>query len=281
MEREAELRLPQLLGLGGLAIAMVVLVAIYLPFAIDWHLTYRPAALALLSGRSPYTAGVGYTNAPWALLPMLPLALLPEPVGRAILFVLSLAALAYTAYRLGAKPLALGAFILSPPVVNELLNGNVNWLVLLGFVMPPQIGLFLIAAKPHVGYTVAVFWLIEAWRRGRWWEVMHVFGPVSLALLISFAGFGFWPSHFGEIASASQAWNASLWPGSIPVGLVLLIVSLRKREIRYAMAASPCLSPYVLLHAWSGALVALAASQVEMIVAVIGLWVLVALRTLG
>ncbi len=281
MKHETKLGLPHLLGLGGLTVVLVVLVTLYLPFGIDWHLTQRPAAIALLSGRSPYAVGIGYTNAPWALLPMLPLALLPEPIGRAILFVMSLVALAYTAYRMGAKPLTLGAFILSPPVVNELFNGNVNWMVLLGFVMPPQIGLFLIAVKPQVGYIVAAFWLVEAWRQGRWRKVMYVFGPVSLALLVSFAWFGLWPSHFREIANVSRTWNASLWPSSIPVGLVLLVAALRKREIRYAMAASPCLSPYVLLHAWSGALVALVASQVEMIAAVIGLWVLVILRAMG
>jgi len=29
---------------------------------------------------------------------------------------------------------------------------------------------------------------------------------------------------------------------------VLIAAAIREREIRYAIAASPCLSPYVLLH---------------------------------
>ena len=46
------------------------------------------------------------------------------------------------------------------------------------------------------------------------------------------------------------------------------------------MAASPCLSPYVLLHAWSGALASLASLNAEMVAAVIGLWIMVILRFL-
>jgi hypothetical protein len=44
------------------------------------------------------------------------------------------------------------------------------------------------------------------------------------------------------------------------------------------MAASPCLSPYVLLHSWSAALVALSRQQAEMVAAVIGLWLLIIIR---
>jgi hypothetical protein len=46
------------------------------------------------------------------------------------------------------------------------------------------------------------------------------------------------------------------------------------------MAASPCLSPYVLFHAWSGALASIAPLRFEMIAVVIGLWILVILRFL-
>lgn len=44
------------------------------------------------------------------------------------------------------------------------------------------------------------------------------------------------------------------------------------------MAASPCLSPYVLLHAWSGALASVVSFTPEIIAAVVGLWILVFIR---
>jgi hypothetical protein len=73
----------------------------------------------------------------------------------------------------------------------------------------------------------------------------------------------------------AQAFNTSLWPTSIPVGLALLVTSIKTRKINYAMVASPCLSPYVLLHAWAGALVSIATLNAEMIVVVISMWALV------
>ncbi len=68
---------------------------------------------------------------------------------------------------------------------------------------------------------------------------------------------------------------------SIPIGLTLAVAALYRRRIQLAMAASPLLSPYVLFHAYSGALAALATYSVEMITAVIGLWILVLIRVLN
>lgn len=268
------------LVMGGVNLALIALVAWTMPFGIDWHLTFRPAALAVWAGQSPYTVDI-FGLAPWGILPFLPFALLPENLGRACLFVLSLGVFGWAAYRLGAKPLVLGAFLLSPPVLNDLLNTNANWLVLLGFTLPPQIGLFFITIKPQVGAGVAVFWLVEAWRKGGWREVARVFGPLAIALGASFLVFGFWPMRSVYVFTSSQTWNASLWPASVPVGLVLLVSALRQRKIRYAFGVAPCLSPYVLFHAWSGALLALAPAQAEMLVAVAGLWAVVIIRALG
>jgi len=58
----------------------------------------------------------------------------------------------------------------------------------------------------------------------------------------------------------------------------LFITSIRRQKIEYAMAASPCLSPYVLFHSWVGVILAIVSSVPETIAAVIGLWILVAIR---
>jgi len=68
---------------------------------------------------------------------------------------------------------------------------------------------------------------------------------------------------------------------SIPVGLVLVVTSLRKRNIFYSMGASPCFSPYILLHSWVVALYAVIRSTPETIAAVVGLWILFAIRLMG
>lgn len=263
-----------------LLIVGIVLISItskYLPNGVDWDVAYYPAARELLFLRNPYQVEK-FFNPVWVLFPILPLVLLPSNVGRAAFFFFSLLGYGYAAYRFKAKPLALGAFIISPPVVHGLLNANVDWIPLLGFILPPQIGLFFVAVKPQVGFAVAVFWFFEAWRKGGWRETVRVFAPVSIGLLLSFLVFGFFPLRFGS--RLEVWWNASLWPMSIPVGLGLLVASLRKHDLRFAMGAAPCLSPFVLFHSWAGALLAIVMYQFETIAVVVGLWILVALRAM-
>jgi len=252
---------------------------------IDWELTYRPATLAMLRGQNPYAVSVApdapFFAAPWGLLPLIPMAVLPQAVGRALLLVVSFASFAYTAKKLGAGLIGVAAFLLSPPVVHCLLNANIEWIPLLGFVLPPQIGLFFISVKPQTGFAVGIFWLIEAWRAGGWRQVVKTFAPVSVALLLSFAVYGPWLFRVGNVMGLAQQFNASLFPMSIPVGLVLLVAAIRRRNITLAMPASPCLSPYVLFHSWSSAVVALSAYTIEMVTASVGLWIVVIIRGMG
>lgn len=258
-------------------VGMVWILTIFLPPGIDWDVAYYPAARDLLYLRNPYQVEK-FFNPVWVLFPILPLALLPPNIGRAVFFLLSMLGYGYAAYRFKAKPLALGAFLISPPVVHGLLNANVDWIPLLGFILPPQIGLFFVAVKPQVGFVVAIFWFFEAWRKGGWRETLRVFAPISIGLLLSFIVFGFFPLRFGS--RLEVWWNASLWPMSIPVGLGLMAAALRKSDLRFAMGAAPCLSPFVLFHSWAGALLAIVMFKFETIAVVVGLWILVILRAL-
>ena len=265
-----------------LFVTLSVVAGIYLPTGIDWHYTYRPAAILVLAGQSPFTVPIHpFFAAPWVVIPLIPFALMPENIGRGFLFVLGLCVFAYTAWKLGARPMAMAAFLLSPPVWHCLLNSNVEWLPLLGYVLPPQLGLFLIVIKPQIGLGAGIYWLIESWRKGGIKQVVRVFAPVSLVLLLSFAMYGLWPLRFNSILGLAQDFNQSLWPLSIPVGLALLVYAIRKRTIYPAMAASPCLSPYVLLHAWVGALAAVIRDTPLTVAAVIGLWIVMGMRAFG
>jgi hypothetical protein len=265
---------------AGIVILCAVLASVagvLLPSGIDWHLTFRPASLALLSGGSPFQVN-GLYSAPWGLLPLLPFALLPEGAGRGSLFILALLSYLLVARRLGGKSLVVGAFMLSPPVIHGLLNANIDWLAMLGFILPPQIGLLFIMIKPQIGIGLAVFWLAEAWQEGRMKKVFHVFWPVATLSLVSFGLYGFWPLRFLRLGDPAAEYSASFWPYSIPIGLILLTTAIRKRGSRYAIAASPCLSPHVVFHSYAGALAALVPATAETIAAVISLWILVIFR---
>lgn len=276
-------------GLLALAIfaGLVVLMGQALPpgLGIDWRLTYGPAAQALLRGDNPFDPAISaqapFFAAPWALLPLLPLTFLPVQTGRAVVMLGGLVAFAYAAWRLGAKPLAMGFFLLSPPVMHCLVNANIEWMVLLGFSMPPSVGLFFITTKPQTGFGVAIFWLVEAWRKGGWREVARVFAPVTVAYVVTFLLYGLWPLQMGQVLAYGDKFNASLWPWSIPVGLALLALAILKRQAEYAMGASTCLSPYALFHSWSAAILALVKRPALLLLVVVALWTVVVMRVVS
>jgi hypothetical protein len=263
--------------LGILFIFLIVAFSITLPPAFDWHFYYLPAIGELLSGRSPYTI-TGFLNPPWTLIPLIPLYLMPEPIGRAVLATASIVVILYVLQRLHAKPIAIIAVLLSAPVFEEIYSGNMDWLAVLGFVLPPQIGLFFVLIKPQVGIGVAVYWLIETWRQGRLRGVIHVFLPVTLAYIASFLIFGLWPMNMRDALGWSDSFT--FWPSAIPIGIGLLVVAIRRRDIRFSMGASPCLAPYVRMHSWIGALIAISESIPETIAVVVSLWILTAIQAL-
>ena len=207
---------------------------------------------------------------------LVPFAILPENVGRAVLVIVALAVYSYVAFKLGANKLTIAFLLLSPPVMHGILNGNLDWLAVLGFVLPPWLGLFFLMIKPQVGLAVIIFLFIKAWREGGFINMVKTFTPFGVAVVLSVMVFGPW---FLTITNEiNLAGNSSLWPLSIPIGLTFLATSIRKNEIRYSMAASPFLSPYVIMHSWIGVFLALAPLRFETAAAVIGMWIVVAIR---
>lgn len=264
--------------LVALGLIALVIVSPLVPAGIDWSNFFRPAALEILKGHSPYTV-YGYYNPPWALLPLIPFAVLPEAVGRLLLIVAALAAFSYIGHKLGASKIALVALLVSPLVMHELLTGNIDWLAALGVVFPPWLGLFFLVIKPQIGVGVIIFWLFSSWKTGGIKNVIKTFAPVTIAYGVSLIMFGMWP--LLATRTLDEWWNASLWPLSIPLGLTLLVTAIRKNDIRYAMGASPALSLHVIFHSWVIVLLAIISSTPEIVVAVIGLWILVAIRAAG
>ena len=246
---------------------------------IDWRETFYPAARAALEGRNPYEAVPTYRNVPWTLAPLMPFALLPERASGVLFFLASLALYALTAIRLKASRAALVAFLLSPPVIYGLRMLNVDAFVLMGFLLPPQIGLFFVLVKPQMGIAMVPFWMIEAWREGGWRAVLRAFWPATLAMIVSLLLFG--PSVGRSGGLLQSAWNASLWPWAFPVGFALTVLSLRHRRADQAMAASPFLSPYLAYHSWVSVLAGLMRHDLELVLAVIGMWLVAAIRIFG
>jgi hypothetical protein len=258
------------IGLVAGTAALVSITTAVLPAGIDWHQAFYPAARALLRGESPYAAAGEFNLPAWSLVPLLPFASGSEAIGRGALCVLALGVLGGTAYRFGASPVALALFLLSPPVLTLLLYANLDWLVLGGLVVPLPLGALLLSIKPQIGAVVLLWCGIELVRRREWRGLALAFGPLAALSAAQLALFGLTPLRATRLIQSPI--NASLWPWSIPPGLVLFALSLVRREGRWAMIAAPLLTPYMLLHSYSIVLLAIVHRTKLLAVIVAGLW---------
>jgi hypothetical protein len=264
-------------------LAAVIFVAITwaaqsIPGGSDWYGTWRPAFDVMLRGQNPYDVVPRLATPPWVMILLFPLAALPSTLGRGALFAVSLLGFTFAALRFQAKPAALGGFLLSPLIFHSLLNGNTDWLVLIGATLPPPVGMILVMSKPQVGLGLAVFWAAWAYREGGLRGVARVVAPVLVVTLVSFVIFGFWPTRAAAVLGHSADINASLWPWTIPLGVGLLAYGLYRRHQNAALASSPFLSPYVLFHAYCGAQAALLRRPAWVWAVTLALWALVILR---
>lgn len=217
-------------------------------FPNDWYQTYAPAARLFITGKSPYSIG-DFFNAPWILIPITPFAIVPDKLLGYILFVIfNLVSIIVVAVKRGIRLLWLPFLLLSYPVVVIFLYGQIEGLVLLGLILPPQWGIMFLVTKPQIGLGVIAYYLYDAYRKGGYRSVIKLCIPTSLAFLLSFVFYGFWLIH-GSI-QIPQWWNVSLWPWSIPFGFATLIFALLRDRKDAAILSSPLLSPYLGAQSW-------------------------------
>lgn len=257
-----------ILGLAGLL--MCVMIADHMQgLRIDWAFAFRPAVLAYAEDPYQYE----FFNPPWALWVLAPFALLPPPFDHGVLMFVSAIVIAYVAKKMGAKPWTMLLVFLSPPVLDSLLCGQLEWLVLLGVVLPLSWGLPLMLIKPQVGLVVAAWKIWMVHRR----YVRNSSGGVGLqltdfsltigVLIVSFLRHGFWPIHMLDVMEQTFA-----WPYLIPVGLALVYMAYDAACLRAALMASPCLAPHAWPYSFSGVVIALADEPKLLAVVVAGMW---------
>jgi len=266
-----------------LFIALVWLVYTYLPvdgvhsqywgfsMGVDWRGVIRSSSLATIHGQNPYDHPVAWFP-PWIYIIIAPIAILPLDIGVSIMAILSLFLYGFILYQLNVSPVATIFFLISPVVLFNSINGNLDAVAALGLVLPPQVGLFLLLAKPQIGLGPALFILFQSWRMGGIGNVARIFLPVIVAYLFSFIIYGFWPLRFTN--QLNDPYNTSLGALAIPIGVVLLIIAIRKNQKNLSMISTPLLAPYINFHSWAIALLGLNNRPLEMIAAVLTLWVL-------
>ena len=245
-----------------LAGAFVVLaLARWLPPAYDFHVFFRPAVWDWLRGQSSYEAWEGFWNPPWVLLCLLPFALPPERVGRALLLIFSVAVVVWVLRsarrRRVATALTLGSF----PCLALFWHGQLEAFPLLGVWLASwavwgrrpwafSAGLLLMGVKPQETALVILLLLWHA-RHWRWREWLCVAALPAAALVFSVAAFGLDWLHAlfaaGDVyretwINTSWIWRffGPSWPG------LALACSLSIAAFALGLTVSRPLTPYTL-----------------------------------
>lgn len=253
-----------------LALPSLVELASWSRLGADWRNVFRPALGHVLAGSSPYSEEHFYSP-PWVLVFYAPFALLPEPYGLVAIWLANFVAFGYAAHKHGAKPITIALFLTLPQVFQGAFLGNCDWMVALGTVLPPWIGLLLVTVKPQIGAPIALFLLIEAYRQGGIRKAACTAAPLFVLGLLSLI---LWRDNLLQGAQAAgMFWNVAHFPYLVPVGLVLLYRALRDRRLGMSMASGPFLTPYLGNPSMPVAALGLLPSQKETVIAVFGLWI--------
>jgi hypothetical protein len=217
----------------------------------DWDV-FRNACLALLAGQSPYSVGQGemlFFNPPWALVPLIPLALLPPITGLLLNALISFISLLVITHKLKMGPWGYFWIAISPMHLQALIYGNIEWMPLLGLLFPPPIALIFYVIKPQATFGLIILLLIREYRRASWKGLMLVLAPTLALFLIWFVLWGLPP-----VPGPNNPGQKSLFPFSLLLGLPALYYAIKKDDLRLASFVGPFVSPYVTFHGYLPAL---------------------------
>lgn len=200
------------------------------------YFAIQEAAVALLRGGSPYEASYFY-GPPWAVLVYVPFLYFPPLVGALAYAVLSALVTYVAVRRLGGSCCAALLFLFNPFYFLSLLQGNLEWVIVLGLSLPSRAGLLCYSVKPQL----ALGGFVHALKERRAVVPLLILGLGSFLLL------GFWPLEvLGKLSRPLVGeWNIArlTWPWVVPLGLYLLWVW--RDNVRLSLTAGLLLTPYL------------------------------------
>lgn len=183
-----------------------------------------------------------FVNPPW-LLALLPHGFLPPSLGLAVNILLTAGVAALVIRRLGGGRWAL-VLVFTSPFFFELVRwSNIDWVVLVAFLVPPQWGIPILLMKPQSATGAALIW----WKRSGF--SLRLLVPTAVIVGASFVIWGNWLHSFGlPQHPLYQLWNFSPFPYSIPLGVWLLVKAWRTDDDVLAAVATPLFMPYFGIH---------------------------------
>lgn len=234
------------------AAAVITTVVYYSPIhsGDDWGIYYR-AAWRILTGVPLYDQPIGfgyYYNPPWVAAALIPLALLPERLGWALISCVTLGAITAVAMHWQVGRLKLALILTCPATIYLLLHGQLDAILLATVFLPGAMWATMAFAKPQVtiGFLLGV-------PRSSWVRSGVIF---AIVLAGSIAMFGNWMVQWIQMPRPMTLQDHNLWlhlwPYQIPVGIALLVMGACRRDEKWLIAGSPLIFPYAAMSSLIG-----------------------------
>lgn len=167
---------------------------------------------------------------------LLPHALLPAWLGGVINLCLNILVmlLIISKYRGGIWAVVLG--FTHPAFFEFIRMNNVDWIPLLGLLVPPSLGVIFFTIKPQLVSGAAV---VLVRKHG-----VLILVPLSIVVALSLVVWGNWIVYLMR-ASATNPYNYSLFPFAIPVGIYLLYHAYKKQDVLLGALSTSFFTPYL------------------------------------
>jgi len=264
----------------ALLFTLCVSCARYLDYCPVDFAVFRTATRVALRGGNPYDVSIrnGYTglfysfyNPPWIIPFLVPFTILPERYGLALLWCCTFITYAYLVFNTKPTKQTILLIFTSAPMILDLYYGQINFLVWLGLLLPPPIGLLFLALKPQIGFGVILYRIMCAWKSNGWYGLMRLIWPLALISIISFVIYGFWPMGWQHMTVGEE--QSGLWPYFLPLGVGLVVYAIKQKSCEHAILAMPFVAPHIWTHSLVGWLLQLQKYPKLLRLACIGLWV--------
>lgn len=217
-----------------------------------------------------YVPGRGYFNAPWSLLVMAPFNIIPYPIAVLIQLIILFVTITLIIYKFSwleitfeenRNPLlsqqgrrdhpkyiwlTLLLVLTSPIALDNALELNLEWIALIGLIVPTRYSLIFLSVKPTVAFGYVFSF--------RFRELFQAGVMVLLILLGSFLIWGFWiPDYITATQRIPlQSYNVTVamvpyigWAASIAIGAGLAIYAFLKRDGLLGILAGYFFVPYI------------------------------------
>lgn len=220
------------------AICLVWMVFTRLPVsAVDWIHSFRPAAL---QWQNPYFREGSIFNPPWLFPLLYPLAVLPGSASVGMLIMISVLAIGLYV----KSPIKMLFIMASVSMASVIALGQLDALLLYGLMIPYGLGIPLLLVKPQ-GVFLAIVPRLNRW------SILFIL----LVFVVSVVVWGdWWANIFAHRPNPKG--NISLFPYTIPLGILLAYFGFKRKSDALLCSASLCFAPYFMAQSMLPAIAA-------------------------